>query len=102
MSHEGKPAEFYLPLLMIYTVRYLQALRALTPELYHSEFSPGTENRGTIDLLLQRAETAYRGWAAELEKAGVREPESERNLWDQYLALKAKLVGVASAGPARS
>jgi hypothetical protein len=81
-----------LPLFMVYAVKYLIAVKKQNPTLYKEEFAEDTQNRQVIDLLLGRAEKAYAAWAAELKRVGKTEKEPEKNLWQQYLAMKPMIA----------
>jgi hypothetical protein len=81
-----------LPLFMIYTGKYLGAVKNKNAKLYDEDFAEGTYNREVIDLLLGRAEKAYVAWTDELKRAKMPEYESEANLWRQYLAMKAQIA----------
>ena len=83
-----------LPIFMIYTLKYLVAVKEEYPKLYNENFAEGTNNRKVIDLLLGRAEKAYVGWTDELQRVGKPELELENNLWRQYLLLKPQVAAV--------
>ncbi|MGO9606822.1 MAG: hypothetical protein ACLQAT_26100 [Candidatus Binataceae bacterium] len=92
VSKDPKQNFILLPLFMVYTVKYLDAVKQEKPTLYQEDFAKGAQNREVIDLLLNRAENACKTWTEELEKVGMPENDVERSVWQQYLAMKPSIA----------
>ncbi|HLX37232.1 MAG TPA: hypothetical protein VKR29_05500 [Candidatus Binataceae bacterium] len=87
----GHPEPQMLPLVMLWTVKYLDEMRAENPDLYSSSFGPSTDNHKSVETLLAHGEDAYRDWNAQLAAHKLSAIPSEKALWQQYLDARKEL-----------
>lgn len=89
----GKRNGAFVPLFMVYTLRYLEKIRDLDHGMYDENFAPGGTNKDNLCVLLDSAEAAYRGWVLELSRVKKPEKYLEHLLWEHYLEMKSKARG---------
>jgi hypothetical protein len=91
LEKDGQPEPALLPLVMLWTVKYLAQMRDQNADLYSSTFAPGTGNRNNVNILLEHGETAYLDWTTQLDRRKIRRGSSEKEIWAQYLEAKKQL-----------
>jgi hypothetical protein len=91
LDKDGKPETQMLPLVMLWTVNYLNEMRDENAELYSSAFGPTTDNRKSVETLLTHGEAAYQDWSRQLAEHKLSANPSEVSLWHQYLDAKKQL-----------
>jgi hypothetical protein len=91
LEKDGQPEPALLPLVMLWTVKYLSQMRDQNADSYSSTFASGTGNRNNINTLLAHGETAYRDWTAQLDLHKIPRGSSEKEIWAEYLEVKKQL-----------
>jgi hypothetical protein len=91
LDKEGKPKAQMLPLVMLWTAKYLSELRDENPDLYTSTFGPATGNRKSVETLLAHGEAAYQGWTTELDRRHLAASQPEHQIWLLYQEAKKQL-----------
>lgn len=88
---EDKRAGVFLPMFLLYSVRYLRYVKSYQPELYKQNFEANETNKMAIKNLWSSGEGVYRQWTAVLKKAGYKEKPFEASFWKDYLLEKKRL-----------
>lgn len=84
----GKPVPVLLPLVSLWTVRYLNAMKKLDPDFYSEILAPGNADREQVDALLAHAEEAWQNWIAAEKQKHLTPLPDEEEIWKEYLAEK--------------
>jgi len=95
VDKEGKPEPQMLPLVMLWTAKYLNEMRNENADLYASAFGPATDNRENVETLLTWGENVYEHWSAQLADHKLSANSSELAIWQQYLDAKKQLEAPA-------
>jgi len=88
LDKEGKPEAQMLPLVMLWTAKYLSELQDENPDLYASTFGPATGNHKSVETLLAHGEAAYQRWTTELDRHHLAASQPEHQIWLLYLEAK--------------
>jgi len=87
---EKRPGVF-LPMFLLYTVRYLSHVKNNEPELYKINFESHEGNRAALKILWSNGENTYTKWKSLLKKTGHEEKPFESAYWHDYLQEKKNL-----------
>jgi hypothetical protein len=85
---DGKPEPSLLPLVMLWSAKYLNAMGERDPDFFSETLAPGTDNGSNIEALLTHAESAYAAWSKEMERRKLEQNPAEKDLWRKYLEIR--------------
>lgn len=91
VGKSGKRARTYLPLLELFSVRYLNQLKLKNPKLYAEYFSSNGENYKNLNKLFIESERTYQDLKVAFKANDISLVDFEKDLHDQYIKLKQKL-----------
>jgi hypothetical protein len=81
----------FLPLFLVYTLRYLEVVRSANFDQYQRNFGRSTLNWQNLEALLVAGQNAYQAYQLALKNHGLHEMELEQRLWSDYRILHARL-----------
>lgn len=86
-----KRSGVFLPMFLLYTVRYLTYVKNNEPELYKINFESHERNKAALKILWNNGENTYTKWKSLLKKLGHEEKPFESTYWHDYLQEKKNL-----------
>ena len=88
IMQRGTRSVIYLPMIMWFSKRYLQRLRAKDPTLYARVFTAAGTNMKNLQLLFSEGEAAFGEFKLAMHAAHYQELAIEAATWDQYRSIQ--------------